>query len=280
MQAQLDYQSENGEFNAFIRQLMEDAISPDGSLLTDSELYNLLKEQENWDAMSEVNKQVWEEELNNTFKEVVAFLLKENSVENGTFYTAVTAAIEGLTSIIGSYSQSITKLGKSSSSGGGSSGGGGGSGGGNPSSPPKPTQSETVINRTGTYIGGSGNNIQISTGYGDGIIKRSTTRFSTGGLATSTGPAWLDGTPQEPEYVLNARQTDAFLKLADVLPSVMGNNSSSGVNNTFGATTFNLSVNVDKIASDYDVDHMCDLIKEKLYDSGSYRNVNSLSFLR
>jgi hypothetical protein len=30
MQAQLDYQSENGEFNAFIRQLMEDAISPDG----------------------------------------------------------------------------------------------------------------------------------------------------------------------------------------------------------------------------------------------------------
>jgi hypothetical protein len=54
--------------------------------------------------MSDVNKQVWEEELNNTFKEVVAFLLKENSVENGTFYTAVTAAIEGLTSIIGSYS--------------------------------------------------------------------------------------------------------------------------------------------------------------------------------
>jgi hypothetical protein len=35
------------------------------------------------------------------------------------------------------------------------------------------------------------------------------------------GFAWLDGTPSEPEYVLNARQTDAFLKLADVLPAAM-----------------------------------------------------------
>ena len=272
MQAQLDYQSENGEFNAFIKQLMEDAISPDGQLLTDSELYNLLKEQENWEAMSDVNKQVWEEELNNTFKEVVAFLLKENSVENGTFYTAVTAAIEGLTSIIGSYSQSITKLGKGSSGGGSgssSSGGGGSSGGG----PQKQSQSDAVKN--------AGYNLGTTMARAEQLLlKKPSKKYATGGLAISTGLAWLDGTPHEPEYVLNARQTDAFLKLADVLPSVMGNNSSSGVNNTFGATTFNLSVNVDKIASDYDVDHMCDLIKEKLYDSGSYRNVNSLSFIR
>ena len=268
MQAQLDYQSENGEFNAFIRQLMEDAISPDGQLLTDSELYNLLKTQENWDAMSDVNKQVWEEELTGTFKQVAAFLLKQNAEENGTFYTALTNAIEGVSSAIGSYSQAMVKIGTSYTGAGGPSSGGSSSGG-----PQKEPQSDVVKN--------AGYNLGTTMARAEQLLlKKPSRKYATGGLADTTGLAWLDGTPQEPEYVLNARQTDAFLKLADVLPSVMGNNSSSDVNNTFGATTFNLSVNIDKIASDYDVDHMCDLIKEKLYDSGSYRNVNSLSFIR
>jgi len=30
-------------------------------------------------------------------------------------------------------------------------------------------------------------------------------KYATGGLATKTGLAWLDGTPSAPEYVLNAR---------------------------------------------------------------------------
>jgi hypothetical protein len=29
--------------------------------------------------------------------------------------------------------------------------------------------------------------------------------FKTGGLADFTGPAWLDGTPSKPEYILNAK---------------------------------------------------------------------------
>jgi len=54
-------------------------MGADGELLTNSDLVTLLKEQENWDAMSDVSKQVWDEELNGTFKEVAAFLLKENA---------------------------------------------------------------------------------------------------------------------------------------------------------------------------------------------------------
>ena len=104
-------------------------------------------------------------------------------------------------------------------------------------------------------------------------------KYATGGLADSTGLAWLDGTPQEPEYVLNARQTDAFLKLADVLPSMM-NGASTITSNTFGSTYVNLSVNLESVSPDYDVDRMVDLVKDKLYDSGSYRNNNVLSFLR
>jgi hypothetical protein len=104
MQAQLDYQAENGEFNAYISELLTAAMGADGELLTNSDLVTLLKEQENWDAMSAVSKQVWDEELNGTFKEVAAFLLKQNAEENGTFYTALTAAVNSVSTAIGSYS--------------------------------------------------------------------------------------------------------------------------------------------------------------------------------
>jgi len=39
--------------------------------------------------MSEVDKAIWEDELNNTFKEVSAFLLKEKSEADGTFAEAI-----------------------------------------------------------------------------------------------------------------------------------------------------------------------------------------------
>jgi hypothetical protein len=59
-----------------VRELLESAMGADGELLTNSDLVSLLREQENWDAMSDVSKTVWDEELNGTFKEVAAFLLK------------------------------------------------------------------------------------------------------------------------------------------------------------------------------------------------------------
>ena len=114
---------------------------------------------------------------------------------------------------------------------------------------------------------------------GSGMIYDLSSKYATGGLNTVTGLAWLDGTPQEPEYVLNARQTDAFLRLADVLPSMM-NGTSTTTSNAFGATYVNFSVNLESVSPEYDVDRMVDLVKDKLYDVGSYRNVNSLSFLR
>ena len=103
--------------------------------------------------------------------------------------------------------------------------------------------------------------------------------WASGGIVSHTGFGLLHGTASEPEYVLNARQTDAFLKLADVLPSMM-NGASTTTSNTFGATYVNLSVNLESVSPDYDVDRMVDLVKDRLYDAGSYRNVNSLSFLR
>ena len=421
MQAQLDYQSQNGEFNEYIRELLTTAMGAEGELLTNSDLMSLLKEQENWSAMSDVSQQVWEEELNGTFKEVAAFLLKQNAEENGTFYTALTAAVSSVSTAIGSYSQAMVKLGNQVASAVSSGGGGGGGGGGGSTNYTKSSQSsswdpKTAVKNTvaislkkttatkssgcfapGTQIlmqdntkksiedikigeiviaydeinhlfipktvtksyvhhntpvmvrlhftnletldltpghplystngwksldlenslyehdtvatllqigdiiiGINGNkvveqiewldigfnydsyNIEVEdchTFLANGLVAHNAKKFATGGLANYTGLAWLDGTPSEPEYVLNARQTDAFLKLADVLPNMM-NTSTTGDTNTFGSTYFNFSVNLDSVSPDYDVDRMVTLVKEKLYDSGTYRNINSLSFLR
>lgn len=45
-------------------------------------------------------------------------------------------------------------------------------------------------------------------------------KFATGGVANYTGLAWLDGTPSEPERVLNAQQTESFERLVNVMDSL------------------------------------------------------------
>lgn len=43
------------------------------------------------------------------------------------------------------------------------------------------------------------------------------TQYATGGLATETGPAWLDGTPSKPERVLSPIQTELFERMVSAL---------------------------------------------------------------
>lgn len=498
MQAQLDYSKEVGEFNEQVTELISSALSPDGTLLTDSDLYKLLSKQENWSALSAVNKQIWEEELTSTFKEVGAYLLKDYAEWTGEFYTQVAEAINSIsdsyTVTVGDYSQARA----GGASGSGSGGGGGGSG-----------NSGNGSNNNGNGGGGIGDKIagiiktgiEIASATAQGLIntnnealnkstdgatnaikggidavikgavtaaadavqkgtdiaagaldkntktaseliktgidtvtknaaaslketgaisgtvtkaassaieaatktvtssasvaksaetaataakttsetavkgveaavkagiaavtaakaaesttkattqaadlnkktteaaskaattaakagadatkaavtvakattdvaknvtdtatktktttttpKKTTTttikkggainqKYATGGLNTQQGPAWLDGTLSEPEYVLNARQTQAFLKLADVLPNVMSGNSTTA--NAFGNNIYlNLDMHVDEIGSDYDVDRIADRVKDILYNASSYRNVNTINFIR
>jgi len=110
-------------------------------------------------------------------------------------------------------------------------------------------------------------------------ILRKRLGFATGGLTTKTGPAWLDGTPSEPEYVLNARQTEAFLKLADVLPSIF--NSGSTTTNNIGSNMYlEFNVNVNSISDDYDVDRLVERVKDDIYNAASYRNANVINLSR
>ena len=98
-------------------------------------------------------------------------------------------------------------------------------------------------------------------------------KFKTGGLADFTGPAWLDGTKSNPEYVLNAGQTKAFFTLVDVLSSLKSN---SGIAQNIGESSYDIDINVESIGSDYDVERMAEKIKTLIVDATRYRNNNTL----
>ena len=110
-------------------------------------------------------------------------------------------------------------------------------------------------------------------------LKKEKYAFATGGLNTQTGPAWLDGTPAKPELVLNAADTKNFLALRDVLSNVMGSINSTD-NSYRSSDTFNINVNVDKIANDYDVDKMVEKVKKEITKSAGYRNVTQARAFR
>lgn len=69
----------------------------------------------------------------------------------------------------------------------------------------------------------------VSDWYSNGsydLSKYSYSAFKKGGLADYTGVAWLDGTPTEPEMVLNANDTENFIALKDALSKIASGDSS------------------------------------------------------
>lgn len=100
--------------------------------------------------------------------------------------------------------------------------------------------------------------------------------YATGGLVSSTGPAWLDGTKSAPEYVLSAAQTEKFFSLIDVLDR----NTSSGTSTGFGDNYFDINIQVDQLANDYDVEKVANKIRRMIYDDAMYRNVNAVHNIR
>lgn len=324
MQAQLNYAVENGEFNSDVYNLISEALGANGELLTNSDLFDLLQREESWAAMSATSKEVWEDELNNTFKEVSAYLLKEQGEADGSYLQAVASEINdgvwasanivggslevGLDSmgqsigwaigsmsqaidhIVYSYDNAVNALSNANSQLAAS----------NANSQNSTNQGRhSYLHDEYQYQQGLG--IQTYGGSGYTVVDQngkpvSTTHqggnynqvledlkklrgYKTGGLTTKTGLAWLDGTTSEPEYVLNARQTDAFLKLAEVLPS-MFNGASTTTSNIGGNMYLEFHVNVDSISNDYDVDQLVERVKDDIYSAASYRNANVINFSR
>lgn len=101
--------------------------------------------------------------------------------------------------------------------------------------------------------------------------------YKTGGLASFTGPAWLDGTPSKPEYVLNASQTERFFSLVDVLEGLKIDGEPK---KSSGDNYFDINISIEKIEDDYDVEQMADKIRRMIYDDATYRNVNAINHIR
>ena len=102
--------------------------------------------------------------------------------------------------------------------------------------------------------------------------------YKTGGLADFTGPAWLDGTKSHPELVLNARDTENFIQLKDILSNVLKRDNNKTENS--GDNYFEIHIDVERIEDDYDVEQLADKIKGIIQQDAMYRNVNVINRLR
>ena len=102
--------------------------------------------------------------------------------------------------------------------------------------------------------------------------------YKKGGLADFTGPAWLDGSKSHPELVLNAKDTQNFIQLKDILASLMTSPSTPTENN--GDNYYEIDIHVDSIDNDYDVEKMASKIKNMIAQDSMYRNVNAINRLR
>lgn len=119
----------------------------------------------------------------------------------------------------------------------------------------------------------------------DPYYKKSTTKYATGGLNTQTGPAWLDGTFAKPELVLNSKDTANFLELRDLLRALQISIKSphrdlTDNNKNNGDNYYEIDINVESIADDYDVAKMADKIKKLISQDALYRNGNAINRLR
>ena len=115
--------------------------------------------------------------------------------------------------------------------------------------------------------------------------KYPSTKYKTGGLNTQTGPAWLDGTFTKPELVLNSKDTANFLELRDLLRALQISIKSphrdlTDNNKNNGDNYYEIDINVESIADDYDVAKMADKIKKLISQDALYRNGNAINRLR
>lgn len=118
---------------------------------------------------------------------------------------------------------------------------------------------------------------KLNTGYTGWFKKSDVKAYAKGGLADFTGPAWLDGTKSKPELVLNARDTENFIQLKDILSNLLRGDTSSG---NSGDNYFEIHIDVDSLSNDYDVEQLASKIKRMITNDAMYRNVNSINLLR
>ena len=108
--------------------------------------------------------------------------------------------------------------------------------------------------------------------------KKNFKKYESGGLASYTGLAWLDGSRAKPEAILSAQDTKNFIALRDILAQFMGSGAVGGGSKS-GDNYFDIDIQAE-IGSDYDVDRLASQIKQQIYNDSTYRNVNAINYIR
>ena len=98
-------------------------------------------------------------------------------------------------------------------------------------------------------------------------------RYLKGGLASYTGPAWVDGSSTDPERILSPYQTKLFESMIQVLENIdriaipsMQNYSNLQTSGGSGVSVGDIVVNVDNLDTDDDYEMMADKVCEILME--------------
>ena len=339
MQAQLDFQKENGGFNEQAATILKSAFDTNGNLKNNSALVNLLKSADNFKSLTEFGQIQWWTDLTTAVKAAIeggvnfakekynnknsTLTVKNKNGEEAQIYwnksknawvDAEGNTYDEVNTVTGTYGSMTAVSTPSNNSNNSNNGSNTNSSNNDTKNYPYGRASETsgtikrgdkgngvkavqyALKQLGYDIGSSGvdgsfgpatekavKRFQSAMGLtSDGKVgpktkeKFKTKGYATGGLADFTGPAWLDGTKAHPELVLNARDTENFIQLKDIL-SGMG--SLDKLQNG-GDNYYNFDIKVDQLASDYDVDKLIGKIKNEIDKDARYRNVNSINFIR
>lgn len=288
MQKQLEQDQESGALWEQVKTLMEEGWGPDGKIIEGSELERILTDYYEYTQMSEEEraKAIEQRNINTTLAKqyLDAKNAGKNTYKPSTSYPDVNKVQtpqnqtpkKNPTSNSGAKALTVGTRVRTVGFGNAASDGSGGRAA-------KGLSNRKILKiRKGAkypYLIGTSNDPSGWTGWYTAAALQA---YKKGGLANFTGPAWLDGTKSRPEAVLNARDTENFLQLRDILGEVLTKTRDLGNSNSEnnGDNYYDIDIQVDRLSNDYDVDQLVRKIKKEITKDANYRNVRTINLKR
>lgn len=288
MQKQLEQDEKSGALWEQVKLLMEEGWGPDGKIIEGSELERILADYYEYTQMSEEERAKAIEQRNMNTTLAKQYLDAKNAGKNtytpSTSYPDVNKVQtpqnqtpkKNPTSNSGAKALTVGARVRTVGFGNAASDGSGGRAA-------KGLSNRKILKiRKGAkypYLIGTSNDPSGWTGWYTAAALQA---YKKGGLANFTGPAWLDGTKSRPEAVLNARDTENFLQLRDILGEVLTKTRDLGNSNSEnnGDNYYDIDIQVDRLSNDYDVDQLVRKIKKEITKDANYRNVRTINLKR
>lgn len=126
-----------------------------------------------------------------------------------------------------------------------------------------------TANMTAVPTGGENYYIEIASRLNKKYGLAGFKKYADGGLVNYTGPAWVDGSHSKPEAFLSAEDTARIGEAAKILADLpwLGSNPTQNItNNRGGDVAVEINLNIDKLASDVDVDNMIERVKQEIVE--------------